>query len=97
MTTLRQAQPERNWLALTLILLLALPLLASCGLRPLYGNAGSPAVRTLGAVAVGPIEGRAGYLMRGALEQRLGAVGEREPRYRLEVVLDDEITGFGVR
>ncbi len=82
---------------LLLLLLLAAPLLASCGLRPLYGGASSPAVETLGAVEIGDIPGRAGYLMRGALEERLRAVGREAPRYRLEVTLDDEITGFGVR
>ena len=94
---LRQAQGDRGWVFAALVLLCALPLLASCGLRPLYGNASSPAVQTLGAIEVGPIEGRAGYLMRGALEQRLGAVDQREARYRLDIVLDDDITGFGVR
>ncbi len=83
----------------TVILGLAmLSLLGSCGLRPLYGDRSSPARATLGSIEIGGIPGRAGYLMRGALEQRLGAVGQPDaPRYRLEVTLDDEITGFGVR
>lgn len=72
-------------------------LLSACGLRPLYGGAESPARQTLGAVAVGGIPGRAGYLMRSALAQRLGAAGNETPRYRLEVTLDDSIEGFGVR
>ncbi|MEM8696278.1 MAG: LPS assembly lipoprotein LptE [Pseudomonadota bacterium] len=71
--------------------------LTACGLRPLYGGAQSPARETLSAVEVGGIPGRAGYLMRGALEQRLGAAGNETPRYRLEVTLDDSIEGFGVR
>ncbi|NNC73578.1 MAG: hypothetical protein HKN78_11985 [Sphingomonadaceae bacterium] len=77
--------------------MLASPLLSACGLRPLYGSADSPAVQALGAVEIGDIPGRAGYLMRGALEERLGAVGAQTPRYRLEIQLDDQITGFGVR
>lgn len=80
-----------------LLLALAGLSLSGCGLRPLYGGADSPAVQTLGAIEVGDIPGRAGYLMRGALAQRLGAAGTRTPRYRLEVELDDQITGFGVR
>lgn len=72
-------------------------LLTACGLRPLYGGAASPARQTLAAVEVGGIPGRSGYLMRGALEQRLGAAGDQAPRYRLEVTLDDSIEGFGVR
>lgn len=79
------------------ILLLVTPALSACGLRPLYGSADSPSVQTLGAVEIGDIPGRAGYLMRGALEERLGAVGDQPPRYRLEIQLDDQITGFGVR
>jgi len=72
-------------------------MLSGCGLRPLYGGADSPARQTLGAVEVGGIPGRSGYLMRGALEQRLSAAGDAAPRYRLEVTLDDSIEGFGVR
>lgn len=79
-------------LALALVLLLA-----SCGLKPLYGGGGSGKVaQSLRSVSVSPIEGRAGWLVRTALEDRLGApVGQ--PRFRLEVELDDGITGFGIR
>ena len=35
--------------------------------------------------------------MRNALTDRRAAGGESTPRYRLEVELDDQITGFGVR
>jgi LPS-assembly lipoprotein len=45
---------------------------------------------------VAPIGGRAGWLVRTALQDRLGAGGSA-PRYRLEVELDDQITGFGIR
>jgi LPS-assembly lipoprotein len=76
---------------------LLLASLSACGLRPLYGGASSPARAALGSIEVGDIPGRSGYLMRGALEQRLGAAGSNTPRYRLEVELDDQITGFGVR
>lgn len=78
-------------------LLAAALALSSCGMRPLYGGAQGPAVEMLGAVEVGDIPGRAGYLMRGALQQRLDVQGQGNARYRLDVVLDDEITGFGVR
>ena len=82
--------------AVALVLIAGLSL-SGCGLRPLYGGASSPAVQALGAVEIGDIPGRAGYLLRGALDERLGAVSQGEARYRLDVVLDDEITGFGVR
>ncbi|MDB5670550.1 MAG: hypothetical protein JWO25_1509 [Alphaproteobacteria bacterium] len=81
--------------------LAALALLAAlsgCGLRPLYaGGSAGPVARTLSTIEVGPIGGRAGWLVRTKLQDRLGAKpGEAHP-YRLEVKLDDDITGFGIR
>jgi LPS-assembly lipoprotein len=82
--------------AACLLLLLALPM-TGCGLRPLYGGGGSGAVaQSLRSVEVRPIGGRAGWLVRTALEDRL-AGGAGPKRYRLEVELDDQIIGFGVR
>ena len=79
-------------------LLLALTLLTGCGLRPLYaGGASGQVAQSLEAVAVAPIPGRAGWLVRTALEDRLGNGGGSAPAYRLEVELDDDITGFGIR
>jgi LPS-assembly lipoprotein len=76
-----------------LVLATALP---GCALRPLYagGNDGVVA-QTLHGVEVAPIPGRAGWLVRTALQDRLGGSGEA--RYRLDVELDDQITGFGLR
>jgi LPS-assembly lipoprotein len=72
-------------------------LLAGCGLQPLYTGGGSgPVAQSLRSVAVAPIEGRAGWLVRTALEDRLDAP-TGPVRYRLEVLLDDDITGFGIR
>ena len=81
------------------VLLVALALAASgCTLRPLYSGGGSGAVaQALQSVQVAPIPGRAGWLVRTALEDRLGDGGEASPAYRLEVELDDRITGFGIR
>jgi LPS-assembly lipoprotein len=82
-------------------LLLALPLallLSGCGLRPLYSGGGSGAVaQSLRSIEVAPIGGRAGWLVRTALEDRLGGGEGGARRYRLEVELDDQIIGFGVR
>ena len=79
------------------ILALAL-LLAGCGLQPLYQGGGrGPVAQSLRSVAVTPIEGRAGWLVRTALEDRLGSPEAGRARYRLEVLLDDDITGFGIR
>lgn len=73
-------------------------LLAGCGLQPLYkGGGAGPVAQSLRSVAVAPIEGRAGWLVRTALEDRLGAPAAGAERYRLEVLLDDDITGFGIR
>ena len=70
--------------------------LSGCSLRPLYsGGASGPVAQTLEAVSVAPIPGRGGWLVRTALEDRLGS--DTVPRYRLEVQLDDDIIGFGIR
>jgi LPS-assembly lipoprotein len=73
-------------------------LLSACGLKPLYSGGGSGAVaQSLRSVSVAPIEGRAGWLVRTALEDRLQKPEGATARYRLEVKLDDDITGFGIR
>lgn len=79
------------------ILLLALSLmLAGCSLQPVYsGGQQGEAMGLLGAVEVGPIPDKAGFLVRDRLLQRLPSA--ESPRYRLDVVLDDDIIGFGVR
>ena len=72
--------------------------LAGCQLQPLYRGGGSGAVAsTLRGVSVGSIEGRSGWLVRQALAERLPLAGDAAPRYRLEVELSDDITGFGIR
>jgi len=77
--------------------LAVLLLLAGCGLKPLYGGGAGPVAQSLRSVAIAPIEGRAGWLVRNALEDRLGAQPGAQIRYRLEITLDDDITGFGIR
>jgi LPS-assembly lipoprotein len=70
-------------------------LLPACGLQPLYATRSIS--QTLSSVELAPIEGKAGYLVRSALEQRLGKPAGGAARYRLQVELDDQINGFGVR
>ncbi|HUD92224.1 LPS assembly lipoprotein LptE [Sphingobium sp.] len=74
-------------------------LLTGCGLRPVYGGGGhGPVAQTLGNVEVAPIEGKGGWLVRNALNDRLAAMqGGSGPRYKLVVKLDDNIAGFGLR
>ncbi|MBN8844699.1 MAG: hypothetical protein J0H88_15780 [Sphingomonadales bacterium] len=75
--------------------------LGGCGLRPLYANGSKGAVaQILADVDVAPIEGHSGWLVRNALRDRLqatqGGAGAGK-RLRLDVRLEDSITGFGVR
>src|SRR3546814_2163052 len=82
------------------LIALSLPL-AGCGLKPLYANGSKGEVATMLAdIDVAPIEGHAGWLVRNALRDRFvaaqGGRGEGN-RFRLDVRLEDSITGFGVR
>ena len=78
--------------------LIALACLSACGLRPVYGGGSHGAVaRSLGNVEVQAIEGKSGWLVRNALNDRLAAMGGEGPRYRLVVKLDDQISGLGLR
>jgi LPS-assembly lipoprotein len=51
---------------------------------------------TLAGFRVAPMPERAGWLTRNALIDRLGGENDNAP-YRLEVDLDDDISGFGIR
>jgi LPS-assembly lipoprotein len=51
----------------------------------------------LASVQVSPIEGQQGWLMSTALADRFSAVDRQSARYRLDVTLDDQIIGLGVR
>jgi LPS-assembly lipoprotein len=83
----------KRWLTLALIVALS-----GCGLRPLYSNGSKGKVaQALRSVSIAPIDGKAGWLVRTALEDRLGQTAGSAARYRLEIELDDQIGGFGVR
>ena len=80
-----------------LALLAPLLVLTGCGLQPLYGDGPHAQVAgTLAMVEVAPIEGKAGWLVHNALIDRLGTAGGTA-KYRLDIELDDNISGFGVR
>jgi LPS-assembly lipoprotein len=72
--------------------------LAGCGLSPMYAGGGNGAVaQGLAGIEVPAIEGKAGWLVRNALVDRLGAGGADVPkRYRLDVRLDDKLEGLGL-
>ncbi len=75
----------------------ALLVLSACGLQPLYnGAAGNGVAQSLAAVDVPEIPGRDGWLVRNALQNRLGVAGEATPAYRLDVRLDDALEALGV-
>lgn len=81
-----------------LTLSLAALLLSGCGLHPLYSSGDSGSVAgLLRQVQVSPIPGRAGWLMYNKLKQRLGETGDSAPSYRLDVKLDENIIGLGIR
>lgn len=78
-------------------LLLMVP--GGCALSPVYSSGpASPAAEMFAAIEVAPIPERSGFLVRDQLMARLSS-GQADvaTRYRLEVVLDDRIEGFGVR
>jgi LPS-assembly lipoprotein len=79
--------------------LVAMALFVSgCQLRPLYdGGSGGQVATTLSSVTVAPIEGQVGWLVFNKLKDRLAATGSAEARYRLEIELDDDIVGLGIR
>jgi LPS-assembly lipoprotein len=82
----------------SLFIALALAALTACGLQPMYGGgSGGPVVSTMRSIEVQNIPGKGGWLMRNALVARLGAESGSASAYRLEVELDDNITGFGIR
>ena len=80
-----------------LVALAAALLAPACSLSPMYAGGSSGTVASgLAAIDVPPIEGKAGWLVRNALNDRLGAAGMTDFRYRLDVRLDDSLEGLGV-
>jgi LPS-assembly lipoprotein len=85
----------KSWVAAFPLLLLSASL-AGCGLQPMYAGGGSGAIaQGLSQVEVSAIEGRAGWLVRNALVDRLDAA-PGTGRYRLDIRLDDNLEGFAL-
>ena len=81
----------RIFLALSVALVLP-----ACSLSPMYAGGSGGVAQSLAAVDVPPIQGKAGWLVRNALNEKLGAAGVANSRYRLDVRLDDSLAGLGV-
>lgn len=80
-----------------LLVLAASLALTGCGLQPMYaGGASAPVAQGLAAIEIPAIQGRGGWLVKNALEARLGVAGESAPQYRLDVRLDDALEALGV-
>jgi len=81
-----------------LVIPMAALMLAGCGLQPMYAGGSHGAVaQGLASVEVAPIEGRAGWLVRNALRDKLSQGGvQADPRYRLDVLLNDKLEGLGL-
>ncbi|WP_309602250.1 LPS assembly lipoprotein LptE [Sphingomonas sp.] len=82
----------------TLFLAFGLATLTACGLQPMYAGGASGTVATsLRSIQVQNIPGKGGWLVRNALVSKLGGESNATAAYRLDVELDDNITGFGIR
>ena len=81
----------------TLLALAASLALTACGLEPMYaGGTSAQAAQGLAAIEIPAIQGRGGWLVKNALEARLGVAGDSAPQYRLDVRLDDQLEALGV-
>lgn len=81
-----------------LLAMTAALLLGGCQLQPLYaGGASGQVATTLSSVTVAPIQGQVGWLVYNKLKERLATGASSEARYRLDVELDDDIIGLGIR
>ena len=80
-----------------LIALLAPLALTACGLSPMYaGGMESATAQGIAGIEIPAIQGRGGWLVKNALDARLGVAGQGTPIYRLDVQLDDSLEALGV-
>jgi LPS-assembly lipoprotein len=88
------------WWCRFLVVLIALPVLAGCGFRPLYGSAaadGTHTVHELALIDVPPIRDRVGQEVRNYLVTLLSPEGtSSEHRYTLRVELNERISELAV-
>lgn len=80
-----------------LVTLAALCTLTACGLTPMYaGGPSAVSAQGIAAIDVPAIQGQGGWLVKNALDARLGVAGQTTPQYRLDVRLDDSLEALGV-
>ena len=80
-----------------IILALTVLALSACGLSPMYAGGGSGDVaRAMSDISVAPIPGKAGWLVRNELQDRLRMSGDASARYTLDIRLDDSLEGLAV-
>jgi LPS-assembly lipoprotein len=60
------------------------------------GGTSAATAQGIAAINIPAIEGRGGWLVKNALEARLGTAGQSAPQYRLDVRLDDQLEALGV-
>ena len=94
---LKQVQHDGLGSRALFALMMALAL-SACSLQPIYaGASGKGAVADLSAVEIAPIKGRTGWLVATALEDRVSLRRtQAEPRYRLDVQLDESLESLGL-
>ncbi|HWC64331.1 MAG TPA: LPS assembly lipoprotein LptE [Rhizomicrobium sp.] len=79
-----------------IFILALLPLLAGCGFRPLYGDAGLQP--QLASIFVEPVAERDGYELRNTLINLLGSNGREGGKpYRLKIVLTESNQGVALQ
>lgn len=85
-------------LTLLSLSLLAASSLSGCGFEPLYATSQTSSVsQQLQGVEIGPIPDRLGQVVRNELTKGVRPSGGRGTNYRVEVVLEPSIEGFGFR
>lgn len=75
--------------------LLALALLSACGFSPMYAR-DAEGRGPIGAVEISTIQGKAGHVLRTELD-RLLSVEASGPAQRLDISLNEQVIGLGLR
>lgn len=87
------------WWSRIVAMVTAVGLLAGCGFQPLYGGGKTgPTATELAAIKIEPIADRSGQILRNHLLDLLTPYGRpSQPRYALEVILNESASGLAVK